>query len=45
MIFSVYRVKSKDTHSALFCLRQNRAHVNLDQGFQPRYPESIVNLM
>ena len=42
MIFIVYRVKSKDTHSALFWLRQNRAHVNLDQGFQPRYPESIA---
>lgn len=45
MIFSVYLVKSKDTHSALFWLRQNMTYVNLDQGFQPRYPESIVNLM
>ena len=38
MIFSVYRVKSKDTHSALFRLRQNRAHVNLDLGTPPIPP-------
>ena len=38
MIFSVYRVKSKDTHSALFWLRQNMTLRDLDLGTPPIPP-------
>ena len=38
MIFIVYRVKSKDTHSALFWLRQNMTLRDLDLGTPPIPP-------